>query len=45
MVRDLNRAIDFHRENSHQLDRCMRELKMGSIPKALLWDRIKRLYR
>lgn len=45
VVEDLNKAIDFHRTNPHRLDQCLRELKMDSTPKALLWDRIRRLYR
>lgn len=45
VVRDLNKAIDYHRDNPHRLDQCIRELKMDSTPKALLWDRIQRLYR
>lgn len=43
VVNDLNRAIDYLRDNPHRLDTCMRELQMHDIPKALLWDRIKRL--
>ncbi|MGC4934628.1 nucleotidyl transferase AbiEii/AbiGii toxin family protein [Gordonia sp. DT30] len=45
VVSDLDKAIDYHRENPHRLDRCMRELQMDSTPKALLWDRMQRLYR
>ncbi|MDZ7912956.1 MAG: nucleotidyl transferase AbiEii/AbiGii toxin family protein [Rhodococcus sp. (in: high G+C Gram-positive bacteria)] len=45
VVRDLDKAIDYHRDNPHRLDQCIRELKMDSTPKALLWDRIQRLYR
>lgn len=45
VVKDLNRAIDYHRENPHRLDQCMRKLQIDSTPKALLWDRIQRLHR
>lgn len=45
VVTDLNKAIDYHRENPHRLDQCIRELKMHATPKALLWERIQRLYR
>lgn len=43
VVNDLVRAIDYLRDNPHRLDTCMRELQMHDTPKALLWDRIKRL--
>lgn len=43
VVNDLVRAIDYLRDNPHRLDTCMRELQMHDIPKAFLWDRIKRL--
>ncbi len=42
---DLAKAIDYHRGNPNRLERCMRELRMDSTPKALLWERIQRLYR
>ncbi|MDD7812451.1 nucleotidyl transferase AbiEii/AbiGii toxin family protein [Mycobacterium sp. CSUR Q5927] len=45
IVTDLNEAIDYLRTNPHRLDDCMRELQMSDIPKAVLWDRIKRLRR
>ncbi|MUL61089.1 hypothetical protein B5P44_00615 [Mycobacterium sp. CBMA 213] len=43
VVSDLNKAIDYLRDNPHRLDECMRDLRMHSTPKAVLWDRIKRL--
>ncbi len=43
VVGDLNRAIAYLRDNPHRLDECMRELRMADPPKAVLWDRIKRL--
>lgn len=43
IVADLNGAIDYLRDNPHRLDDCMRELQMSATPKAVLWDRIKRL--
>jgi hypothetical protein len=43
IVNDLSKAIDYLRDNPHRLDDCMRELRMYDTPKAVLWDRIKRL--
>ena len=43
VVTDLNKAIDYLRDNLHRLDECMRELCMHNTPKAVLWERIKRL--
>lgn len=43
IVTDLNAAIDYLRDNPHRLDDCLRELQMSATPKAVLWDRIKRL--
>ena len=43
VVDDLNKAIDYLRDNPHRLDECMRELRMLNTPKAVIWDRIKRL--
>lgn len=43
VVNDLNKAIDYLRDNPHRLDECMHELRMHNTPKAVLWDRIKRL--
>jgi len=43
VVNDLVNAIDYLRDNPHRLDDCMRELQIYDTPKALLWDRIKRL--
>lgn len=43
IVDDLRMAIDYLRDNPHHLDECMRELQMHDTPKAVLWDRIKKL--
>ncbi|WP_207568322.1 hypothetical protein [Mycolicibacter senuensis] len=43
IVDDLRRAIDYLRDNPHRLDDCMLALQMYDTPKAVLWDRIKRL--
>lgn len=43
IVDDLRKAIDYLRDNPHHLDDCMRELQMHDTPKAILWERIKRL--
>lgn len=43
IVDDLSKAIDYLRTNPHRLDDCIRELQMYDTPKAVLWDRIKRL--
>lgn len=45
VVTDLNKAIDYLRDNPHRLDECMRELRMHNTPQAVLLDRIKRLAR
>lgn len=45
VVRGLDKAIGYHRENPHRLDQCLRELKVDSTPKALLWDRIRCLHQ
>jgi hypothetical protein len=41
--KDLRKAIETLRERPHRLDECMSALKMDSIPKALLWKRIRAL--
>ncbi|MEB3023066.1 MULTISPECIES: nucleotidyl transferase AbiEii/AbiGii toxin family protein [Mycolicibacter] len=43
IVNDLRNAIEYLRDNPHRLDECMRQLQIYNTPKALLWDRIKRL--
>lgn len=43
IVDDLRKAIEYLRDNPHRLDDCMRELQMHDTPKAVLWERIKRL--
>lgn len=43
IVDDLRKAVEYLRDNPHRLDDCMRELQMHGTPKAVLWDRIKRL--
>ncbi len=40
---DLDKAIDYLRDNPHRLGDCMRALQMNATPRAVLWDRIKRL--
>jgi hypothetical protein len=40
---DLVRAIETLRTRPHRLDRCMEALQMTTVPKALLWKRIKAL--
>ena len=42
---DLGKAIDALRARPHRLDRCMEAMQMRSLPKALLWKRIKALGR
>ncbi|MFV0493469.1 nucleotidyl transferase AbiEii/AbiGii toxin family protein [Mycobacterium sp.] len=43
VVGDLESAIGHLRDNPHRLEDCLRALWMHDTPKALLWDRIKRL--
>ena len=45
IVNELHKAVDDLRENPLRLDECMRALQMHDTPKALLWDRIKKLVR
>ncbi len=40
---DLAKAIEVLRTRPHRLDRCMEALQMTTVPKALLWKRIKAL--
>jgi hypothetical protein len=40
---DLRKAIQDLRERPHRLDHCMHVLRMTTVPKALLWKRIKAL--
>ena len=42
---DLNKAIQNLRDRPHRLDHCMATMQMTSVPKALLWKRIKALSR
>jgi len=39
----INRAIDYLQDNPHRLDECQEALRMQGTPKAVLWQRIKRL--
>ena len=40
---DLRQAIQTLRERPHRLDHCMQAMRMTTLPKALLWKRIKAL--
>ena len=40
---DLRKAIQDLRERPHRLDHCMQAMRMTTVPKALLWKRIKAL--
>jgi hypothetical protein len=40
---DLRKAIQALRERPHRLDQCMQAMRMTTVPKALLWKRIKAL--
>ena len=40
---DLRKAIQTLRERPHRLDHCMQAMRMTTVPKALLWKRIKAL--
>jgi hypothetical protein len=40
---DLRRAVQSLRERPHRLDHCMQAMRMTTVPKALLWKRIKAL--
>ncbi len=40
---DLGKAIEALRARPHRLDRCMEALQMSTVPKALLWKKIKLL--
>ena len=41
VVADLDKAIEALRARPHRLDRCMEALQISTVPKALLWKRIK----
>ena len=43
VVADLDKAIEALRARQHRLDRCMEALQISTVPKALLWKRIKAL--
>jgi Nucleotidyl transferase AbiEii toxin, Type IV TA system len=43
VVDDLRKAIQNLRQHPHRLDQCMQAMRMTSMPKALLWKRIKAL--
>jgi hypothetical protein len=40
---DLRKAIQHLRQRPHRLDHCMQAMRMTTVPKALLWKRIKAL--
>lgn len=40
---DLAKAIDALRRRPHRLDRCIEAMRMTTVPKALLWKKIKAL--
>jgi len=40
---DLTKAIQALRERPHRLDQCMQAMQMTTVPKALLWQRIRAL--
>ena len=40
---DLRRAVQSLRERPHRLDHCMQAMRITTVPKALLWKRIKAL--
>ena len=42
---DLSKAVQHLRERPHRLDHCMQALRMTSVPKAMLWMRMKALLR
>ena len=42
---DLVKAVQHLRERPHRLDHCMHALSMTSVPKAVLWARMKALLR
>ncbi|MFW0795462.1 nucleotidyl transferase AbiEii/AbiGii toxin family protein [Gordonia sp. CPCC 205515] len=44
VIKDLTKSIRVLQEDPHRLDDCIRELHM-TVPKAVLWARIKRLSR
>jgi len=40
---DLRKAIQTLRERPHRLDHCMQAMRMTTVPKALVWKRIRAL--
>ena len=40
---DLDKAIEALRARPQRLDRCMEALQITTVPKALMWKRIKAL--
>lgn len=42
---DLAKAVTDLRNRPHRLDHCMQAMRMTSVPKALLWQRIRALAR
>jgi len=43
IVADLHKAVQLMRERLHRLEQCMQAMDMSSVPKALLWARIRAL--
>jgi hypothetical protein len=43
--RDLGRAIEYLRERPLRLDECMAAMRMRTLPRAQLWQRIRKLGR
>lgn len=43
ILRDLRKAIERLKGRAGRLDQCMEALGMDTVPKALLWNRIRRL--
>ena len=44
-VIDLGKAIDRLQVRTGWLDRCMQAMTINTVPKALLWQKIRRLRR
>jgi Nucleotidyl transferase AbiEii toxin, Type IV TA system len=40
---DLEKSVQYLRDRPHRLDQCMAAMAINSVPKALLWKRIKAL--
>ncbi|MDZ4190201.1 MAG: hypothetical protein U1D25_19130 [Hydrogenophaga sp.] len=45
VTRDLGKAIDRLQVRTGWLDRCMQAMAINTVPKALLWQKIRRLRR